>query len=145
MKGIAKPQLQIIAYIANEDIGFVHVGQTASIKIDAFPFTKYGTINGRLVDIAKDAIPKTDIFKSEADPASSIAANTGTADGEPTRNLVYPVTIEFSQNWISANGKQVVLSPGMGVTAEIKTGNRRIIGYIFTPVIEVASDAMHER
>jgi multidrug efflux pump subunit AcrA (membrane-fusion protein) len=60
-------------------------------------------------------------------------------------NLVYPVTIELDHTAIFADGRDVPLSPGMSVQADIRTGERRVIDYILSPLKEVTSQAAHER
>ncbi|MGO6852690.1 hypothetical protein ACCS68_20075 [Rhizobium beringeri] len=94
----------------------------------------------------KDAIPEPDAQQIEADPARTTDAGisiTGKADR--TQNLVFPITVELERNTIVADGQTINLSAGMAVTAEIKTGRRRILEYVFSPIVEVAETAMHER
>ncbi|MNY78547.1 Hemolysin secretion protein D, chromosomal [compost metagenome] len=61
------------------------------------------------------------------------------------QNLVYPATIALDATEINVDGILRPLSPGMAVSVEIKTGNRRIIDYFWSPVAQVASEAMQER
>ena len=96
--------LEIEAYVRNRDIGFVSVGQEAAVKVESFPYTRYGAIHAHVVRIAKDAIPEPDAEAIEGDPAR-----------------------------VSA------------VTVELKTGARRMLEYLFAPLVEVASKAMRER
>jgi hemolysin D len=140
------PSLNIEAYLPNGDIGFVRTGQTVSVKLEAFPFTRYGTVPGVITHIAKDAIPEPDAQQIEADPARTTDAGSSvTGQADRTQNLVFPITVELERNTIVADGQTINLSPGMAVTAEIKTGRRRILEYVFSPVVEVAETAMHER
>jgi hemolysin D len=142
----AGSKLQITAYLANQDAGFVHLGQDVSVKVDAFPFTRYGTIPGKVIQISKDAVPGADALTAEADPTKPAGQNQARAGGsEPTQDLVYALTVELQKDAIMADGKETKLVTGMGVTAEITTGNRRIIDYLFSPLVEVASNAMRER
>lgn len=117
-----------------------------SVKLEAFPFTRYGTVPGVITHIAKDAIPEPDAQLIEADPARTTDAGISiTGQADRTQNLVFPITVELEHNTIVADGQTINLSPGMAVTAEIKTGTRRILEYVFSPVVEVAESAMHER
>lgn len=141
----ADPALSIEAYLPNGDIGFVRTGQAVSVKLEAFPFTRYGTVPGVITHIAKDAIPEPDAQQIEADPARTTGVGSITGQADRTQNLVFPITVELERNTIVADGQTVNLSPGMAVTAEIKTGRRRILEYVFSPVVEVAESAMHER
>ncbi|TAU35286.1 HlyD family type I secretion periplasmic adaptor subunit [Rhizobium leguminosarum] len=142
----ADPALSIEAYLPNGDIGFVRTGQAVSVKLEAFPFTRYGTVPGVITHIAKDAIPEPDAQQIEADPARTTDAGISiTGQADRTQNLVFPITVELERNTIVADGQTINLSPGMAVTAEIKTGRRRILEYVFSPIVEVAESAMHER
>jgi hemolysin D len=139
--------VEIQAYITNDDIGFVTPGQTATVKIDSFPFTRFGTLDAVVTDVAYDAIPADqanqaiDDATRKADPASRGLTPTA----KPMTDLVFQATLKPNRGAISVNGHDVPLTAGMTVTVEIKTGSRRIIGYLFSPIVEVASQSMGER
>ncbi len=137
-------KLEIQAYVANRDIGFVTVGQEAVVKVEAFPFTRYGSIKARVKRIASDAIPASDASAIEGDPARP-SNTTGFAGGERTQNLVFAVILEPEVSTISVDGVDEPLTSGMAATVELKTGARRLLEYIFSPLVEVASRAMRER
>ncbi len=124
------------AYLPNEEIGFVQAGQVATIKVAAFPFAQYGTLSGRVTAVGKDAV-------------SGSAAVGGNGQSSPvadaTGALVFPVTVELASRTATLNGAAVDLSAGMQVTAEINTGKRRILEYLFAPIVEVGASALHER
>ena len=82
--------LEIEAYVRNRDIGFVSVGQEAVVKVESFPFTRYGVIKAHVMRIAKDAIPEPDANAIEGDP-TRVSNAVGFAGGERTQNLVFPV------------------------------------------------------
>ena len=140
----ADARLEIECYMPNRDVGFVQPGQTAVVKIEAFPFTRYGTVRARVLRVARDAIPAADADLTETDPARASRANA-IAAGQRVQNLVFPVTLVAEQATMDVDGVPVRLSPGMAVTAEIRTGSRRILEYIFSPVLQTASEAMKER
>src|SRR5208337_549879 len=73
--------LEIEAYVQNRDIGFVHLGQDAVVKVESFPFTRYGSVNAHVTRIAQDAIPSPDASAIEGDPARASNAS-GFAGGE---------------------------------------------------------------
>jgi hemolysin D len=139
--------VEIRAYITNDDIGFVTPGQAAVVKIDSFPFSRYGTIDAVVEEVAKDAIPADTANKTLSDPtkASDASAQGLTPTAKPTTDLVFETKLKPSVNFFEINGRDVPLSPGMTVTVEIKTGSRRILEYVFSPLVEVASKAMRER
>ncbi|MGU3537402.1 HlyD family type I secretion periplasmic adaptor subunit [Methylobacterium sp. A54F] len=142
----AEGPIEIEALVLNKDIGFVVPGQDVIVKIDSFPFTRYGTVEGRVIRVSRDAIDDKDA--SGQTDAVSLAKGQGinTVLGTPrTQNLVFPVTIEVQKNNIVANGMPVALTSGMTATVEIHTGNRRVIDYVLSPITETTSTAGHER
>jgi hemolysin D len=128
-------RLEAEALVPNKDIGFVVPGQPAVLKIDAFPFMRYGTLSGQIANVSYDAV----------------ASRDATAGGDPSRavpltqNLVYPVTVALDTEHILIEGRSMPLLPGMSATVEIRTGERRLIEYFLSPILEVASEAAHER
>ena len=137
--------IEVQVMIANQDIGFVEVGQPAVVKVDAFPFTRYGTIDGVVEKVSRDAVDQRDA--TVLSDAANAAKTQSSAPGSPakTQDLVFPATIKLTQRAIQIDGKDVALIPGMGVSVEIKTGRRRVIDYLLSPLREVASRAGSER
>jgi hemolysin D len=140
-------RLQIQAFVNNEDIGFVSPGQDAVVKVDAFPFSRYGTLNATVEEVAKDAIPSDTANRGLVDQTKSGSQSdkTLTPTAEPMANLVFETKLRPNATTISINDKDLELVPGMTVVVEIKTGSRRIIEYLFSPLLEVAGKAMKER
>jgi hemolysin D len=136
--------LEIQAYVRNRDVGFVSVGQEAVVKIESFPFTRYGAIKAHVTRIAKDAIPEPDASAIEGDP-TRVSNAAGFAGGERTQNLVFPAVLTPDADTITVDGVAQPLTSGMAVTVEFKTGARRMLEYLFAPLVEVASKAMRER
>jgi hemolysin D len=136
--------LEVEVYLENKDIGFVAPGDVATVKVEAFPFTRYGVVEATVVRVARDAIPEPDVRQAEADPTRPVDNRTPGA-GQRVASLVYPVTLAMKQTSVTADGKTVPLSAGMAVVAEIKTGQRRLLEYLLTPLVEVTSEAMRER
>ncbi len=136
--------LEIEAYVLNKDIGFVRGGEEAVVKVESLPFTRYGTIDAIVDSIADDAIPEPDAAQREGNPIQS-TRDRGFAGAQRTQNLVFPATFRLEKTSLEADGVQVLLTPGMAVTVEIKTGSRRILEYLFSPLLEVGSEAMKER
>lgn len=114
-------QLEVDAGLLNKDIGFVHTGQIAEIKIDSFPFTKYGVIDGQVIDISADAIEHEQL------------------------GLLFPLKASLNTDQINVNGKWVKLKPGMSVTVEIKTGTRRLMEFLLAPLMRGVSEGARER
>ncbi|MDB5469062.1 MAG: type secretion rane fusion protein HlyD family [Caulobacter sp.] len=114
-------ELIIDALVLNRDAGFVHVGQPVEVKLEAYPFTRYGVVDGRVESISRDAVQNEDL------------------------GLVYPAKIRLLKPWIAIDGKPVPLDAGLSATAEIKTGRRRIIEYLLSPLTRRVKEAGRER
>lgn len=136
--------LEIEGYIQNKDIGFIKEGQDAVIKVESFPFTKWGTIDAKVTKVARDAIPLPEASQAEATPSASQRITAG-AGAQRTQNLVYQVTLKPARDRIGGGDSSIPLMAGMAVTLEIKTGQRRIISYLLSPLVELGSTAMRER
>jgi hemolysin D len=136
--------LEIEVYVLNKDIGFVEPGQQAVVKIESFPFTQYGTIAAHVTRVARDSIPEPEANQNEGDPARA-ANSSAFAGAQRTQNLVFPVTLEPEAATIGIDGRPVPLTPGMAATVEIKTGSRRILEFVFSPLLQITGGAMRER
>ena len=141
----ADATLEIESYLPNQDIGFVKPGQTAVVKVESFPFTRYGTLSAQVTRVAHDAIPAPDAQAAANDPAKANRDDKLFGAAQPTQNLVFPVTLRPDKIAMNVDGQSLPLTPGMTVTVEIATGRRRILEYVFSPLVEVASQAMKER
>lgn len=136
--------IEIEAYLPNGDIGFVKPDQPAVVKVESFPFTTYGTLNARVVRVGTDAIPMNEASQREENPTLA-GRNTAFGGAQRLQNLVFPITLALDRTAINVDGTNVPLSPGMAVTVEIKTGTRRILEYVFSPLVQIGSTAMKER
>lgn len=125
------------AHILNRDIGFIREGQAVRVKLEAFPFTDYGIVPGTVESISRDAI--------------DMPAQGGEAKGErpsgppPPQGLVYSARIRLAQRTIRVGSRDQRIGPGLAVQAEIKTGERRIIQYLLSPIAQMADEAGRER
>ena len=117
----AEGPVEVEAMLGNKDIGFVTEGQRAEVKIETFSYTKYGTVPGRVVRVSRDAIQ------------------------DEKKNWQYAVTIALDRPTLAVDGKPVRLTPGMTATVDIRTGNRRVIEYVLSPLVEHAKESLHER
>ncbi|MGE0108197.1 MAG: HlyD family type I secretion periplasmic adaptor subunit [Bdellovibrionales bacterium] len=135
--------LEIEAMVPNREIGFVRVGQEAAIKIDTFNFTRYGLIQGQIKSISQDAITR----ERPADKTNkgSLAGAENQSSEPNGQELVYAARVSLEQTQMDIDGRDVNLSPGMAVTVEIKTGSRRVISYLLSPIIRAKHEALRER
>ena len=138
----ADATLEVEAKVSNRDIGFVHEGQDAQIKVDTFNFTRYGLLNGKVLGVSQDAIARdvpSDTKKDNADGADSTSS-------EPKgQELSYAARVSLDRTQIEVDGTPANLSPGMAVTVEIRTGSRSVISYLLSPLLRYTHDSMHER
>ena len=107
--------------VDNKDIGFVNVGDAAEIKLETFPFTRYGTVPATVSSLTADAV------------------------NDDKRGAIFPATLTLAQTNLMVDGKRINLSPGMNVTAEIRTGRRRVIDYLLSPVQKAMRESLGER
>lgn len=113
--------IEVEAYVENKDIGFVNPGQEAVAKIETFPFTKYGTIDAKVTHVSNDAV------------------------NDEKRGLIFPARVNLARATIRVENKTVNLSPGMAVTVEIKTAQRRVIEYFLSPLLQYKDESLRER
>ena len=113
--------VEVEAQVENKDVGFVREGQPVEIKVETFVFTLYGTIPGTVLSVSDDAASIEKV------------------------GLVYPTRVSMDRSTIEVEGKQVNLSPGMAVTVEIKTGKRRLIEYLMSPLLKSVKESLRER
>jgi hemolysin D len=113
--------LEVEALVENKDIGFVREGQEAVIKVESFPYTRYGYLTGKVVSVSHDAIQ------------------------DEKKGLVYQAKVRMDAHRLNIEGTWVNLSAGMAVSAEIKTGKRRVITYLLSPLQQHTSESLRER
>ena len=113
--------VEVEAQVENKDVGFVKEGQPVEIKVETFQFTLYGTIPGKVLTVSDDAVSIEKV------------------------GLIYPTRVSMDRSTIQVEGKQVNLSPGMAVTVEIKTGKRRVIEYLLSPLLKSVKESLRER
>ncbi len=132
-------QLEIEATLANDDVGFVHEGQDVEIKVHTFNFTRYGLLQGHVLSVSSDAVQRDG---GEDKPRGQDTKEGGQQQGQ---DLVYMARISLDRQQMKADGRSYDLGPGMAVTAEVKTGSRRIIGYLLSPIAKYQHDVLRER
>lgn len=113
--------IEVEAWVQNKDIGFVETGQPVEIKIETFPFTKYGVIDGEIRNLSNDAV------------------------SDEEKGLHYVAQVAMAKTIIQADNKLVNLTPGMAVTVEVKTGKRRVIDYLMSPLFRYKEESIQER
>jgi len=138
----ADSHLEIEAMVSNRDIGFVHVGQAAEIKIDTFNFTKYGLLHGTVLSVSQDAITREKPQDKTGNQPSSAESETSEPKGQ---ELVYAARVSLDRTQMQVEHRLVNLAPGMAVTVEIKTGQRKVIDYLLSPLLRYKQGSLRER
>jgi hemolysin D len=134
--------LEIEAMVSNRDIGFVHAGQAAEVKVDTFNFTRYGLLHGEVLNVSQDAITRD----KPQEKSSDTPLGRDAASSEPRgQEMNYAARVSLERTKMQVDEKLVALSPGMAVTVEIKTGSRRIISYLMSPIVKYRQEMLRER
>jgi hemolysin D len=135
-------RLEIEAMVSNHDIGFVHTGQEAEIKVDTFNFIRYGLLHGQVLSVSQDAI----IRDRQQDRSKDRGLGTQNDTSEPKgQELNYSARISLDRTKMLIDDRMVNLSAGMAVTVEIKTGSRTILSYLLSPLLRYRQETLHER
>ena len=129
----AQPLMQIVpddvklifeVYADNKDIGFIKPGMEAEIKVTTFNFQKFGMVKAEVMEISADAVDNP---------------------SDPERNGKFKLLLNPLENDINIEGVQAPLTVGMGVSAEIKIKEKRIIDFFLDPFRKYTHEALRER
>ena len=121
MEIVPDDTLEVEAQVRNQDIGFVNPGQKAMIKIETFPYTRYGYLTGKVLTVSNDAVQ------------------------DKKAGLVFPAKIQLPTRRFKVDNTWVNLTPGMAVTVEIKTGSQSVASYFLSPLEQVGHESLRER
>lgn len=113
--------LEVEAKVLNRDVGFVREGQSAAVKLEAFPFTRYGAVPGHVRSMSRDAVQDEKL------------------------GPVYVATITLDRPYIDADGRRYGLSAGLNTTVDIRTSSRSIISYLLSPLQKSILQAGREK
>lgn len=138
----ADSHLEVEAMVSNRDIGFVHPGQRAAVKVDTFDFTRYGLLHGTVTGVSQDAIERD---RGEAGAGRSDPVTLAAAGPLKDQELAYAARIALDRTAVDVGGRPASLTPGMAVTVEIKTGRRRVIDFLLSPLLRYKDAAFRER
>lgn len=120
--------LRAEVWISNEDIGFVREGQPVKLKFSAFPFQKYGMLEGIVEHVSADS-----------------ADSNSTGQNRKPEPLLYKAFIRLKKMALIMDGQHFALSPGMQTTAEIWLGDRTVMEYLLSPIKKAWHEAARER
>jgi hemolysin D len=117
----SKQPVEVEAFIENRDAGFVKVGMNAEVKVETYRFTKYGTLKARVTHVSHDSIE------------------------DEKRGLLYTMRVAVDSDELASGDERVRVFPGMAVAVEVKTGERRLIEFLLSPIQKYQSESFKER
>jgi hemolysin D len=116
--------LYVEANVPSRDVSYVKVGDMVRVKLETYPFQRFGTVNGRLDVISADSVPlKQDDAKSE---------------------LVYRVQVRITDSLHDLAVRGIHVGPGLVASAEIKSGKRSVASYVLNPILRTADESLRE-
>ena len=121
MEIVPDDSVEVEANIENKDIGFIKEGQEATVKIEDFPYTRFGYLKGKVTSVSNDATQDKKL------------------------GLTFVAHVLLPTNKFKIEDKFIDLTPGMEVTAEIKTGTQSVAHYFLDPLVQTAQESMRER
>jgi HlyD family secretion protein len=116
--------LYVEANVPSRDVSYVKVGDKVRVKLETYPFQRFGTINGMLDVISADSV----LLKQD----------------DPKSELVYRVQVRITDNLGELAARGIHIRPGLVASAEIKTGKRSIASYVLNPILRTADEGMRE-
>jgi hemolysin D len=128
------------ATVDNADIGFVHAGQDVEVKVQTFEFTRYGLLHGHVVDVSRDRVEP-----AASRPAGNVKPGERKPDDGKAAEPGYVAHVALDSTRMMVDGRAEALSPGMAVTAEIRTGRRSVMSYLLSPLRRYAHEGARER
>ena len=131
-------RLKAEVWVDNQDIGFIHPGQVVRLKLAAFPFQRYGMVDGTVEHVGADA-------SDSASPTAPGGVARGGARDPMSMPLAYKALVSVRSMAIEHAGVRLLLAPGMQTNAEILLGRRTVLEYLLSPVRQAFHEAARER
>jgi hemolysin D len=141
--------LIVEATVSNEDIGYLKVGQPVEVKVDTFPFQRYGTLKATLVQISPDAEDRNAAAR-DTDTRAGVNSQSGDLSRDPANitpnaGYVYKVYVRTAQSRFVVEGEPRPMISGMTVQADITTDRRRVIDFFLSPVVKYLDESLQVR
>ena len=113
--------LEVEAMLLNKDVGFIDPGLRVEVKVESFPYTRYGMLPGTVRAISRDAVEQEGMGR------------------------VFPMRVKLEKKQILVKDKWVPIQAGMSVTVEVKTGKRRLLEFFLAPFLRYQDEGFKER
>lgn len=117
-------EIVVEAKLAPADVSQVHVGQEAWVKLDAFDYTVYGELKGKVSFISSDAITENSMRGEMA---------------------FYRLRVEIAKDALTGKQKEITLRPGMTATVDVKSGDRTVMSYLIKPISKMMRESLNEK
>jgi hemolysin D len=137
--------LEVDATLPNRDVGFVHAGQPAEVKVEAFTYTRYGLLHGTVDGVSRDAMATGNRKDASGKNKQADSGDDQDSADAGQGGSVYEARVSLSDMAIDTEQGRLPLEPGMAVTAEIKTGQRTVISYLLSPLLRYKHEGLRER
>lgn len=138
--------LIVEATLTNQDIGYVKPGQPVEVKIDTFPFQKYGSLKGSVIWVSADAEDKDSAARDlDVRSGTSMSEEEAKAAANPNTGYVYKVRMRTEAPQFIVDGQPRSVQSGMTVQADIVTDQRRIIDFFLSPVEKYLKEGLTVR
>lgn len=121
MEIVPDDAMEIEASIDNKDVGFISRGQEATVKVEAFPYTRYGYLKGIVRSVSNNAVQ------------------------DKKGGLSFVVHVRLPTSQMRIDQQWIRLTPGMAVTVEVKTGTRSVARYFLDPLMQTSQESLRER
>ena len=123
----ADARLQAHLFAPSSAVGFVRAHQVVQLRYQAFPYQKFGHQAGEVIQVARSPLQAAEL--------AGLPLQGAAASGEP----LYRITVALDQQTVAAYGQAQGLSPGMQLEADVLLDRRRLIEWLFEPVLGIAS------
>ena len=108
----------------SRDVSYVKVGDAVRVKLETYPFQRFGTVNGVLEVVSADSVPlKQDDTQSQ---------------------LVYRLQVRIADSLSSLAARGIHIRPGLVASAEVKTGKRSVASYVLNPILRTTDESLRE-
>jgi HlyD family secretion protein len=120
--------LEVELQISPQDVGFLSIGQSVKVKLDAFPFQRHGSLEGELRSISQDALPRT-----------------SATDKTPAAETYYRALVRLKTTELKGVSEDTRLLPGLSLDGQVVVGRRSVLWYFLMPILGTMENALRER
>jgi membrane fusion protein len=131
----ASASLQAHLYAPSSAVGFVRPEQVVLLRYQAFPYQKFGHQPGRVLQVSRSPLQASELAGLSW---SGAGGGAGVVSSAVASEPLYRITVALERQSVSAYGQAQPLAPGMQMDADVLLDRRRLIEWLFEPVLGVA-------